>query len=577
MDKAFLTTVIVLVLAIALMLPVLFGTINKAITQTYDNGLKFQEDTYQKITYTEMTDAQRREDFDYYFEMLKTSMPNAYNMREKFGYSVLDNYDRYLKAVENCKDDYQFIAFMTSLANEMPSGHSSLVMPSYYDYFSSGYFRTETVGLNYAENMRGRLDAYYDYLVDKQSDYNQKIKSAISFTYTDGEYLCTGGSNDYFHSVLTAVNGESPDKFAVETLSPVGQVCFDTKFDKPYRNQLWLSTAGEESVMLTLKLQDGSTTQAEFFTDIDLCYSLYYGGYYTEEFESIITGDDRTEFEVAPDADDDSVVIYDVREYNMAYIELDSLLYSDGTVIKERLREISDYDNIVIDLRGNGGGMSNFFEEYIYPSLYKEDKKFTAEGYIPKTKYTDGMYGSVIDKAIDLFYNNATFKTAKSFPDEMYDCADGQYYKYTFSHDLYGDSSLTYSEDRNVYYIVNNYTCSAADEIAQMVKECDLGKVVGTNTLGEGLILGVCCDWLPNSLLMYMYCPMYCVDSEGVNNALYGTQPDIRGGTDVEGFILSDEMEIEGIDWRLPENRAKWDRNYRMIIDDIESRQSAAA
>ncbi|MGN1120097.1 MAG: S41 family peptidase, partial [Oscillospiraceae bacterium] len=177
---------------------------------------------------------------------------------------------------------------------------------------------------------------------------------------------------------------------------------------------------------------------------------------------------------------------------------------------------------------------------------------------------------------LNRWVNNLKFGVTDEYPEEMYDCNNGQYYKYTFKHELNGNSSLNYSDDREVYYIVNNSTCSAADEIAQIVKTCGLGKIVGTHTQGEGLIFGVCCDWLPNSLLMYMYCPTYVIDSEGVNNNLYGTMPDIYGGTTLSGYILSDEMEIEGEDWQSLENRELWDNNYRLILAEAGELDAAA-
>ena len=34
--------------------------------------------------------------------------------------------------------------------------------------------------------MQGKLEAYAKYLVEKQSEYNEKIGSGIYFNYTDG-------------------------------------------------------------------------------------------------------------------------------------------------------------------------------------------------------------------------------------------------------------------------------------------------------------------------------------------------------------------------------------------------------
>ena len=507
--------------------------------------------------------------------MIKTSLPYVYDMKEKYGFSVLDKEEQYRNACAACEDDYSFIALMSSVINDIPSGHASFVPPDYYSYFSSGYYRSDTVGINLTDNMRGKLDAYAEYLVKKQSEYNSRLDTGVYFTYSDGTYLCTGGNNMEFHSTIITINGNDPEEFVTEMTCPTGKIQYDPKHDRVYRSSIMLSTTGTEPVMVKLRLYDGTECEAQYFCDYDLCYALDMGGYYTESVLEYITEDGEL-FETAPDADEDAVEVYTDPENDLAYISVTSLLYSDGSTVKSKLSEYSSYENIVIDLRGNGGGMSNFYEDYIYPALYKDDASFEAVGYVPKNSYTKGLFNGLFGGLMNRWANNLRFGTTDDYPSEMYDCNNGEYYKYSFTHDLHGDSSLNYSDNRNVYYIVNNYTCSAADEIAQMVKECNLGKIVGTNTLGEGLIFGVCCDWLPNSLLMYMYCPTYVIDNEGVNNNLYGTQPDIYGGTTVEGYIVSDIMEMTGEDWRSLEAREQWDNNYRLILSDIGALDAAA-
>lgn len=544
-------------------------------SKSRDDGLALQERTYHEISYTELTSQQRLEDFDYLFSMIKTSLPYVYDMNEKFDFSVLDKEDSYRKAVAECKDDYSFLALMTSILNDIPSGHATFFPPDYYSYFLSGYYRSDTIGINLTENMQGKLEAYAKYLVEKQSEYNEKIGSGIYFNYTDGEYICVFGDESESYSVLVSVNGNEPEEFITEMVSPTGKIQYDPKNDEAYRSTILFSTAGNKPVTLKLRLNDGTECEKQYYCDYDLCYAYDMAWYYSDEVYDYITEDGEV-FESAPDAEEEDADILTDEENNLAYISITSLNYSDGSAVKEKISEYSDYENIIIDLRGNGGGAAGFYKNYIYPALYKDNASFETTGYVPKNNYTNGLFSSISEYIAVCMANNVWFSDTDEYPEKMYDCNNGEYYKYTASYELYGDKTLSYSDNRNVYYIVNSYTCSAADEIVQIVKSCNLGKVVGTNTAGEGLIFGVCCDWLPNSLLMYQYCPTYAIDSEGVNNNLYGTQPDIYAGVTVEESLHYYTMSDEGTDvYSLPARRI-WDNNYKVILKEIGTIKDAA-
>lgn len=525
-----------------------------------------QEKTYDPdYVYVELTREQRLEDFDYFCEMVRTSLPNVYDMEELYGMSFFDRIPEYRRMVEACENDYQFTALMTYMINDIPSGHACFIPPDYTDYFSVGYFRTEVVGMNLTDNLRGKLEAFDKYLRQQQKNYEEKNYKAYSFNYYSGQYVCLT-SGEYNHAIVNSVNGKDAAEFFSSAYAMSGQLFYDAGAQKPYRSTAVLCTAGSEPVQVELKLLDETVVTETMYMDYENCYAAEYGYYYSDLYVDINTDEI---FADIPDATQDDISITTIDEYDLAYVMLSSLEYSSGTAITERLEEISSYENIIIDLRGNGGGVSSFWDNYIYPGLYKDDAHFEASGIVPDNDYTNRLLPGWFDGAFYLSYSGIDFEKNAERPAEMYDCNNGKYKKYTFTHDMKGNKDLKYSDTRRVYYIVNNFTCSAADEIAQIVKECNLGKIVGSNTLGEGRIFGVCNDWLPNSLLMYNYCPCYIIDSEGVNNGIVGTMPDIYGGTTAEGLIASDLLDAQGINSLHPENRLLWDRNYMLILQDI--------
>lgn len=543
------------------------------ISQT-DKAQRSQEKSYRQIEYTELTPEQRLEDFDYFYNMIKTSLPAVYDMRESFSYSVLDREKTYREMVAECTNDYEFAALMFAMINDIPSGHAGFVLPDYSDYFLAGYYRTDTVGLSLTSNLKGKIEAYYKYLCGIQKKYDEMKFTGMNFTYYDGDYVCTSGDEIFYDSMILSIDGRDAAEYLADETAVMGQIAYDCKNKKTFRSEVCFVSSGEKGADVLLRLSDGTELTARLYTDYDRCFSFMYGYFFSDSYVDI--NDDEL-FVTPPDADEDAITIYRDDKYDLAYVMLSSVDYYDGTAVADKLRSISGCQNIVIDMRGNGGGISSFWDNYIYPALYKDDAFFEAKGIMPDNEYTRGLFPGVFNGYFSMLLSDTYFSKAKTLPDGMYDCNGGKYKEYTFSHNMKGDPSLSYSDDRNVYYIVNNHTCSAADEITQIVKSCGLGTVVGTNTKGEGLIFGVCCDWLPNSLLMYTYCPTYVFDNEGVNNSLYGTLPDLWGGTSAQGLIASDKLDMAGKDSLSPQYRPEWDNNYNIILEDIAARSKVAA
>lgn len=575
-NKKTFTIIVWAVIAALFLIPAVLGTLFSyiiGIAQT-DSALSAQARSYKQVEYTELTPEQRLEDFDYFYMMIKTSLPAVYEMSESFSYSVLDREQTYRKMVEECSNDYEFMALMFAIINDIPSGHASFALPDYSDYFLAGYFRAETVGLTLTKNLQGKIEAFYDYLCGIQKQYDALNLTGMAFTYYDGQYVCTSGTEMFYDSTILSIDGRDAAEYLSSEYAVMGQIGYDSKNKLTYRASVCLAESGEDGADVLLQLADGTQLTVRLYSDYDRCFSLYYGYFFSDAY---VDDNDDELFVAAPDADDEAITVYMDDRYDLAYVMLSSVDYSDGTAVAEKLRSISGCSNIVIDMRGNGGGVSTFWDNYIYPALYKDDAYFEASGIMPDNDYTRGLYPGIFNGYFSSLLSDTTFTRAAELPEGMYDCNNGKYKQYTFSHTMLGDPTLSYPDDRNVYYVVNNYTCSAADEITQMVKSCGLGTVVGTNTKGEGLIFGVCCDWLPNSLLMYMYCPTYVIDSDGVNNTLYGTLPDLWGGTSAEGLIASNEIDMQGLDSLSPQYRTEWDYNYNIILEDIAAKSSVAA
>ena len=95
-----------------------------------DKAQRSQEKSYRQIEYTELTPEQRLEDFDYFYNMIKTSLPAVYDMRESFSYSVLDREQTYREMVAECTNDYEFAALMFAMINDIPRALFCPIIPT---------------------------------------------------------------------------------------------------------------------------------------------------------------------------------------------------------------------------------------------------------------------------------------------------------------------------------------------------------------------------------------------------------------------------------------------------------------
>ena len=110
------------------------------------------------------------------------------------------------------------------------------------------------------------------------------------------------------------------------------------------------------------------------------------------------------------------------------------------------------------------------------------------------------------------------------------------------------------TKSRNVYVLISGKTASAADGFVAALKNNNAAVIIGTNTAGEGRMTSFLADSFSASGLVFIYMPELAYNSDGNNNAVYGTAPDIY--VQESSF---DENDFAGDDPYVYENRLKWD------------------
>jgi C-terminal processing protease CtpA/Prc len=93
---------------------------------------------------------------------------------------------------------------------------------------------------------------------------------------------------------------------------------------------------------------------------------------------------------------------------NYSYIAINNMSNSYGDEIKEKLGKLRS-DNVIIDLRENYGGNTEYAAKYIYPSIFSEDIVETSYWYMPNSEANQRI-------TTDWQTNNAQFQRGERTP-----------------------------------------------------------------------------------------------------------------------------------------------------------------
>ena len=210
----------------------------------------------------------------------------------------------------------------------------------------------------------------------------------------------------------------------------------------------------------------------------------------------------------------------------LAYIRIKSLIgeqyiNQDKDIVINYLNEIKDYPFLIIDIRGNGGGDSNYWQEFLLPKII--DKKYETKNYI---FIKSGKLYEKIFKQLQFKNDVKTFLDNSSFNNDVK--------KILSDFDGYGisDMSIEPKEDSihfkgKIYLLVDNGVYSSAEMLASFCKETKLATLVGSRTAGDGIGVDPVQVDLPNTAFVMRFSNVMGVTESGSINELDQTMPDI--------------------------------------------------
>ena len=210
----------------------------------------------------------------------------------------------------------------------------------------------------------------------------------------------------------------------------------------------------------------------------------------------------------------------------LAYMKVNSMLgdlyrKNDEKVLAEFLQEIKNYSNLIIDIRGNGGGDSRYWQEFLLPKILDDDYQTINYSFIKAGKLNSKVIKQEGYKSnIEEFIESSAFnqKTKDILKDFDYYLSDENYVKAAYD---------TISFQGNIYLLVDEGVYSSAEMLASFCKETKLAKLVGTRTGGDGIGFDPLQVDLPRTGYVLRFSDGLGLTGSGSINELDKTKPDI--------------------------------------------------
>lgn len=211
----------------------------------------------------------------------------------------------------------------------------------------------------------------------------------------------------------------------------------------------------------------------------------------------------------------------------LAYMKINSMLgdlyrKNDEKVLSEFLQEIKNYSNLIIDIRGNVGGDSRYWQEFLLPKILDDDYQTINYSFIKAGKLNSKVIKQEGYKSnIEEFIESSAFnqKTKDILKDFDYYLSDENYVEAAYD---------TIGFKGNIYLLVDDGVYSSAEMLASFCKETKLAKLVGTRTGGDGIGFDPLQVDLPRTGYVLRFSDGLGLTESGSINELDKTKPDIE-------------------------------------------------
>lgn len=251
----------------------------------------------------------------------------------------------------------------------------------------------------------------------------------------------------------------------------------------------------------------------------------------------------RSEEEIAGDESlwRKNAVVNDLVAGKVASIRIPEMLSSvewgyDKELIEDYLKKVADYPVLVIDIRGNPGGLMEYWKDFLVPAI--ADKTYEATNYL---FFRGGEASRTLlsEMGLQLGYTKRLDVKALglSHPEDLVEFP--RYYKDVVRLAPAADS-IHYTG--HIYLLVDRYVYSAAEAFASFSKMSGFATLVGERTGGDGLTAGMMYRYLPNSGYVFTYTNALGYAQDGTINDEVQTMPDIETNDEIQAILERESL-----------------------------------
>lgn len=246
----------------------------------------------------------------------------------------------------------------------------------------------------------------------------------------------------------------------------------------------------------------------------------------------------------------------DIVEGKIGYIYIPQMIsyYNMGNdieLIDEYLNNIKEYQALIIDIRGNGGGDSYYWISYLVPKLIDKvyentTYSFWKDGEIinnylkkSKVKYSTG-FGEMKDLDTTKLVN---------LPVEVKE--DFKYYSKNTMEISPSEDSIKFKG--NIYMLVDKGVYSSSEAFASFAKQTGFATLIGERTGGDGIGSDPLLHMLPNSGYIFRFSKDMGTTADGTSNEEFKTEPDYeiqyagKTGNFENDYCIKKVLELEEI------------------------------
>lgn len=506
------------------------------------------------ITYTEhtLTKEQMLSDFEYLYRNTCTDSLVAEQHEKYLKLDLKEIHDTYKARVENCKDEYEFFALLTSFMAKLPGGHNAVKLPT-------DNLNDEMIfSLNWEMGFDGVREANYAYwkqFEDRMMSYTQK--SAVVSCY-GGEYVFLPHNlgnetiDDIVCGKLLSLNGK-PVSEVLPELDTIHPLTYDAHYEGMRVSEIFFNDGVGNKYEAKIEMPDGSIVNKMLYNSAEYNIALYAKKkLYPDNYPKPETDDDGSskipDFVTAPyfiETDPARKLVY-INSSTCDSTETENI-YNDITAAIEEV----DAENIIIDIKNNGGGEFGFVTDGVCKAIFDGDVGWVNSALYPKTDIVKLLQDyELILNSMQPEDNGDTMRFFEDFRG-------------------HGEAKKKY----NIYVLVSDSTFSSGDIMAGIASEQDNVTLLGENTQGEGFTGKPIDYYFPESKFAFTF--TMSTSEHFPDDNLVGIIPDVYCPMTWEDFCLNRKMANDpelGYDYMKYENRQAWDRPLSEALKLIDSR-----